>query len=96
MARLNPCPSFNRTNLISFGQALFKAINQDWFAAYFQPSLRDWIVLPSNPGLRPGLNSAVPPGLSLDMEYSRGLKSTLSTRFLQDKILNTTTSDALH
>jgi hypothetical protein len=27
-ARLNPCPSFDRTNLILLGQALFKAINK--------------------------------------------------------------------
>jgi hypothetical protein len=36
---------------------------QDYFAAYFQPSLRDWSSFKPNPGLRPGLSSAVPAGL---------------------------------
>jgi hypothetical protein len=57
----------------------------------FQPSLaglnqvasctQDW---------RPGLSSAVPAGLSLEMEFSHGQKSVLFTRFLQDKILDIT------
>jgi len=36
---------------------------QDYVLGNFQPSLRDWFVTYANPGLRPGLLSAVPAGL---------------------------------
>jgi hypothetical protein len=36
---------------------------EDCVAAYFQSSLRDYSCVHANPGLRPGLSSAVPSGL---------------------------------
>jgi hypothetical protein len=72
---------------------------QDWIAAYFQPSLRDWIVLSSNPGLASWAKFSRPFGAELEMEFSHTpegwLKAVLFTRFLQDKILSTTTYTTL-
>jgi hypothetical protein len=41
-------------------------LTQDLVLGNFQPSLRDFSMSHQNPGLRPGLFSAVPAGLNLD------------------------------
>jgi hypothetical protein len=56
---------------------------QDCLAAYFQPSLRDWVALSnSTQGYRPGLSSVVPPGLSLEWSSHTLSKAVVAYSFV--------------
>ena len=53
-------------------------LTQDHVLGNFQPSLRDFSMVHENPGLRPGLFSAVPTGLCLESGGSHAHTKTSS------------------